>query len=160
MNAPEFEAFLKTLLEQDASASVSVATFAEAGYAISRYGLRMTLPAGATIYLQIVSSGGTRPAADHLGSPPPPTSPVALPARGRTPLAAVEEYLAAVLTGSRDRRIRDVEVYGARPVRGAVPYGLNVTFHSGARISCYVAHALRAGVNEPGTRRFPSVRAV
>ncbi|MGA5442471.1 hypothetical protein ACPCKW_23540 [Streptomyces griseoincarnatus] len=160
MNAAEFETFLKGLIEQDASASVRVATFAEAGYTISRYGLRITLPAGATIYLQIVSSGGPHRSADELGPPPPPHPPVVLPARGRTSLAAVEQYLGSVLTGSQDQRIRDVEVYGARPVRGAVPYGLNVTFHSGNRISCYIAHALRAGVNEPGTRRFPSIRSI
>lgn len=160
MNAPEFQTFLKSLVEQDPSAAVGVATFAEAGYTVSQVGLRMTLPAGATIYLQIVSSGQPRPSADPLGPPPPATPPVVLPAHGTTALASVEEYLAAVLTGSQDRRIHDVEVYGARPVRGAVPYGLKVAFHSGARISCYVAHALRPGVSEPGTRRFPSIRTI
>jgi hypothetical protein len=71
----------------------------------------------------------------------------------------VEQLLEATVVNSQDPRLLSVEIYSRRPVRGAVPFGVNVSFHSGARICGYIVHTAAAGSARPG-RRFPSAHEI
>ncbi|MCX5215686.1 hypothetical protein OG689_41765 [Kitasatospora sp. NBC_00240] len=155
--AGQFESLLKSLLTSEGGVS-AVTTFAEAGYTVSRYGLRLSLPSGAAVYLQIVSASAPDGRAPQQGTAPPRLRAAALPARGKTSLSAVERHLQAVLSSAGDRRIRLTEPYSARGA--SIAYGLHVRFHNGATVYCYVVHALAPGTDVPRGRPFRSVRQI
>ncbi|MCM2430955.1 hypothetical protein [Streptomyces sp. RKAG337] len=157
--AARFEVVLRDLLTAAGSDPASTATFAEAGYTSSRYGLRLALPAGAVVYLQIIAARPPDGRSDEQGPPPPQLRAAALPGRGRTAMTAVERYLISVLTARQDPYVRWVEPLSA--LGGSIPYGLRITFHSGAIVCCYVAHALPSASSGsvPGTR-FPSIQHI
>ncbi|MFI6112756.1 hypothetical protein [Kitasatospora sp. NPDC051164] len=92
------------------------------------------------------------------GAPPPRLRAAALPAVGKTPLTAVERYLVGVLTARQDPFIRPVEPLSA--ANGAIPFGLNITFHCGAAVCCYVAYLVPAGYSRPLGGPYPALREV
>jgi hypothetical protein len=123
-------------------------TFAEAGYPLP-WGVELTLPTGARIYLQTVTDPSD---SDHPPTGPvaPAMDPVELPAEGPTELAAVERWLGWCLTGHQSAWIREVELFQARRGRRSVPHGLAVKAHSGARMWIYFRHATPAGRDPRG----------
>lgn len=119
-------------------------TFAEAGYPLP-WGVELTLPAGARIYLQTPTdpSSATQP---PTGPAVRPAEPVELPASGPTELAAVERWLGWCLTGPQSAWIERVDLFqNRRPGRHGIPHGLAVRAHSGARMWVYFRHATPAG---------------
>ncbi|GAA2970202.1 hypothetical protein GCM10010519_01790 [Streptomyces lactacystinicus] len=154
--ASEFESLLHTCLDENTRNQVQVATFAETGCTHSRYGLRLTLPTGAEVYLQIVAARPPDGRAEPQGTPPPRQRAAALPAVGKTPLTAVERHLIRALTARQDPFIRWVEPLSA--ANGAIPYGLHVTFHCGAVVCCYVAYLVPAGYSRPLGGPYPALR--
>ncbi|MEU8759432.1 hypothetical protein [Streptomyces sp. NPDC048659] len=156
--ASEFESLLRACLDDNTANRGQVATFAETGCTHSRYGLRLTLPTSAEVYLQIVAARPPDARAEQQGAPPPRLRAAALPAVGKTPLAAVERHLIGVLTARRDPFIRRVEPLSA--ANGAIPYGLHVTFHCGAAVCCYVAYLVPAGYSRPLGGPYPALHQV
>ena len=156
--AAAFEVVLRRALLASGSDPAAVATFSECGYDHSRYGLRLALPAGAAVYLQIVAARPPDPRSGPEGSPPPRTRAPSLPGRGRTALTLVELHLVAALTALEDRRIRWVEPFST--LKGSIPFGLRVVFHCGATVCCYLVHAVPAGSTRPHGGRFPSIRHI
>lgn len=156
--ACEFESFLRTCLDESPRSQGQIATFAETSCTHSRFGLRLTLPTGAEVYLQIVAARPPDGHAEPQGAPPPRLPAAALPAVGKTPLTAVEQYLAGVLTARQDPFIRRVEPLSA--ANGAIPFGLNVTFHCGAAVCCYVAYLVPAGYSRPLGGPYPALRQI
>jgi hypothetical protein len=102
--AAGFEALLRTALDEVSQGLAT--TFAECGCAHSRYGLRLTLPAGAEVDLQLVSARPPDERGTAQGSPPPLQRAAALPAAGKTALTAVERHLIGVLTARQDPSVR------------------------------------------------------
>lgn len=119
-------------------------TFAQADYALP-WGVELTLPTGARIYLQTPTDPTAAPL-PCAGPPPPRMEPVTLPTQGPTPLADVELWLGAALTTGQSPWIAGVDVFHARRGRRpAVPWGLAVRAHSGARAWVYFRHCTPAG---------------
>lgn len=157
-SAAGFESLLREALLAAGDAPASVSAFSEIGYTRSLYGLRLTLPSGAGVYLQIIAARAADERRSAVGTPPPPQRAAALPSRGPTRLTAVERHLVRALTARRDERIRYVEPLSA--AAGSIPFGLRVTFHSGAMVCCNVAHAVPPGERTSVGGVFPSVAAI
>ncbi|MFE2934855.1 hypothetical protein [Streptomyces sp. NPDC059278] len=138
-----------------AEPQVRARSFEEAGYTECPFGVELWLPSGAVVYLQAVGADapGHRPGTPlppvH-GDPLPVSKPVALPGEGPTEMAAVERWLRWRITTGQSAEISRVSLFQNRNGRNAVPYGLALTFHSGARVWLYFRHATPAG-RQPGT---------
>lgn len=157
-HAAGFQVLLREALAAAGDDPASLATFAEAGYTRSRYGLRLTLPAGAVIYLQIVAARPPDSRRSPVGTPPPQQRAAALPARGATQLTAVERHLIKALTARQDPLVRWVEPLST--LKTAIPFGLRVTFHNGAVVCCYVVHAVPVKARSPLGGLFPSIGTI
>ncbi|MEU6405361.1 hypothetical protein [Streptomyces sp. NPDC046985] len=135
-----------------------MATFDESGCTHSRYGLRLTLPTGVEVYLQIVAGQPADERRPAQGAPPIRQRSAPLPAAGKTALAAVELHLIDVLTARQDPFVQEVAPLSSS--NGSIPYGLRVAFHSGAYVFCYVALLVPAGRTRPLGGLFPSLSHV
>lgn len=143
MNAEEWAGELLRVIRAEGGGRAR--TFAEAGYALP-WGVELWLPTGARIYLQTPTdpSAATGP---PTGRAAPPPEPVELPAEGPTELVEVERWLGWCLTtGARSAWIERVVLFQDRPRgRHAIPHGLTLHAHSGARLWVYFRHATPAG---------------
>ena len=157
-DAAGFESLLRQALVAAGDDPDGVTTFAEAGYTRSRYGLRLALPSGATVHLQIVATRPPDQEGPRRGALPPKQHSAALPAQGKTSLSAVEQHLASALTAIGDPHIRRVEPLSS--LGTAVPYGLRVVFHCRAVVCCYLVRATPAGALHPRGGLFPSLRRI
>lgn len=149
MRPARFAAFLQQLIRDDPQ-DTGAWPLAECGYTGCPHGVVLGLPTRALVYLQCVASSppGQQPGQEEQvvhGPPPPPIRAPDLAVAGLTPVVNVERYLGALLTGAQYPEVAAVELYADRPKQGAVPHGLNVRFHSGARIFLYVRHQVPAG---------------
>lgn len=148
--------FAETLLHWvRADQQVRARSFADAGYTACPLGVELWLPTRAVIYLQVVGALSLAQRADSedlmvTGAPPPLVPPVTLPTEGPTDLAEVERWLAWRITGALSAEIATVRLFQDRTVRGSIPHGLAITFHSGARAWIYFRHATPAG-RQPGS---------
>lgn len=149
MRPARFAAFLQQLIRDDPQ-QTGAWPLAECGYTACPYGVVLGLPTRALVYLQCVASSppGQRPDEEELvvhGAPPPPIRAPDLAVAGLTPMVNVERYLGALITGAQHLEVAEVKLYADREKQGAVPHGLNVRFHSGARIYLYVRHQVASG---------------
>ncbi|MFJ9574657.1 hypothetical protein [Streptomyces bacillaris] len=156
--AAGFENLLRACLSQDGAAEGPVTTFGESGCTHSRYGLRLMLPTGVEVYLQIVAGQPPDERRPAQGAPPLRQRSAPLPATGRTALAAVELHLTDALTTRQDPLIQAVAPLSSS--NGSIPYGLRVAFHSGAYVFCYVAFLIPAGRTRPLGGLFPTLSHV
>lgn len=127
-------------------------TFADAAYTDAPHGVQLALPSGAVVFLQVVGRAAPGIRVDHSpvhADPPPVTAAPELPTSGLTELAEVERWLVWRITHARSTQIKTVGVFHGRTGRRAIPHGLQVDFHSGARAWVYFRHATPAG-REPG----------
>lgn len=166
MRPARFAAFLQQLIRDDPQ-QTGAWPLAECGYTACPYGVVLGLPTRALVYLQGVSvpppgeSGGADAERVVHGTPPPPIRAPDLATAGLTPMVNVERYLGALITGAQCTEVAAVELYADREKAGAVPHGLNVRFHSGARICLYVRHAVPAGRQlRDGEKPFRPMSAV
>lgn len=125
-------------------------SFADCGYTQTSCGLVLGLPTRALVYWQTCATAWpgenyADPEQPAQGVPPPAMSMPVLPVQQITPMVNVERYMGALLTGCANEETSAVELYADRPHGGAIPYGLNVRFHNGARIFLYARHCLPAG---------------
>jgi hypothetical protein len=125
-------------------------TFAECGYTQTAHGLVLGLPTRALVYWQACGALGPGERFENAeqpvrGMPPPPMSMPQLPAMATTAMVTVERYVGALLTGAQDKETSAVSLYADRPIGRGVPYGLNVHFHSGAKVFLYARHCVPAG---------------
>lgn len=150
MRPPRLQEHLAHLVHTDPQPTAA-RLFRAMGYTGSPYGLVLTLPTGALVYFQCAGTAWagddySKPDRIEYGTPPPPISMPTLPTgTALTPLVQVERYLGALLTGAACGEVATVELYADRPRLGAVPYGLNVTFHNGAKGFVYARHCVPAG---------------
>lgn len=156
--AAGFESLLRTCLSQDSDAGGRVAAFGEFGCTHSRYGLRLTLPTGVEVHLQIVAGQPADERRPAQGAPPPRQRSAPLPTAGKTALTAVELHLIDALTARQDPFVQEVTPLSSS--NGSIPYGLRVAFHSGAYVFCYVAFLVPAGRTRPLGGLFPSLSRV
>jgi hypothetical protein len=156
--AAGFENLLRACLDHDSGAGGRVASFAESGCTHSRYGLRLTLPTGVDVYLQIVAGQPADERRPAQGAPPPRQRSTPLPTAGKTALTDVELHLIDSLTARQDPIIREVTPLSSSS--GSIPYGLRVAFHSGAYVFCYVAFVVPASRTRPLGGLFPSLMRV
>lgn len=156
MQAERFARELLTWICADQQ--VRARSFEDAGYTECPHGVELWLPSRAVVYLQAV--GTAAPGGPVRGEALPVTEPAALPPEGPTELAAVERWLRWRITAARSAEISKVSLFQSRTGRNAIPHGLAVTFHSGARVWLYFRHATPAG-RQPGAgalwRALPSV---
>ena len=144
-----FVQHLMNLVHQDPQPT-GAWTFEECGYTATPYGLVLGLPTRALVYWQTCATAWPGESYDSpeqpaRGQPPPAMTMPTLPTVQMTPLVNVERYMGALLTGCANEETAAVELYADRPRPGAIPYGLNVRFHNGARIFLYARHCLPAG---------------
>ena len=145
-----FEPHLLQLIREDPQPT-GAWTFAECGLSDPPMGVVLGLPTRALVYLQCVASPwpGDRydqPEQVQYGDLPPPLSMPVLPSpAGLTGMVLVERYLGSLLTGHQGGELAAVELYADRAKPGAIPYGLNATFHNGSRIFLYARHCIPAG---------------
>ncbi|MCG7522861.1 hypothetical protein MHW47_00125 [Streptomyces sp. OfavH-34-F] len=156
--AAGFQNLLRACLSHDGADEGPVATFEESGCTHSRYGLRLTLPTGVQVYLQIVAGQPPDERRPAQGAPPLRQRSAPLPTTGSTALAAVELHLIDALTARQDPLVQAVTPLSSS--NGSIPYGLRVAFHSGAYVFCYVALLVPAGWTRPLGGLFPELSHV
>lgn len=150
MRPPRLQEHLAYLVRADPQPT-EARLFRDTGYTDPPYGVVLSLPTGALAYLQCVGSAWpgddySKPDRIDYGPPPPAmTMPLLPTGSALTPLVLVERYLGALLTGAGCGEVATVDLYADRPRRGAVPHGLNVGFHNGAKGFVYVRHCVPAG---------------
>lgn len=150
MRPPRLQEHLSYLVNADPQPT-SARLLGHCGYTTVPYGIVLTLPTGALVYFQCAGTAWagddySKPDRIEYGTPPPLISMPTLPTGSAlTPLVQVERYLGALLTGAACGEVATVALYADRPRLGAVPYGLNVSFHNGARGFVYARHCVPAG---------------
>lgn len=125
----------------------AAATFADAGWTRSRWGVVMRPVGGGEVWWQIVMTFST--------DQPPVTGPDPAAYTARTPppgnfLAAVEEAMCAGLSTGCGGQAASVYGYSGRERPAAMGYGAGVEFRNGARGFVQLAHALRPARNRAG----------
>jgi len=137
MRLPRWAPWVQDVL-QGSPAIVDVRTFAEAGITDPQYGHVITLRTGAQVALQWVRtsppSGDLGDEIPVTGEPPAAQTLPELPSSGKTPLALIEEHLAALIAGGGNAEIRVVERKSVREDAGPRPCCVVVRMHSGADI--------------------------
>jgi hypothetical protein len=146
-----FELWMRDLVTPEVA---KCQTYEEVGFQRSNSGLMITLHNGGTVNLQFTAKSAPGDAYDQPevireGDAPAPVDSgppiVGDPVR----LADVEARLAALMMNSGSDELARVERFSTRDPRGAVPYGLRITWHSGAQSYVNVLTAFQAD-RQPG----------
>lgn len=150
MRPARFQTLLHQLLDQDPQVK-TVQPATATGIDRYPYALAVTYPTGARTLLQIL---GTSADGDRYnqteqiieGDRAPAEVPVPeVFDQGTLRLDRVDQHLTAVILNSGSREIVSAQPFSGREQAGAIPYGVKVVFHDGARIYLNVVHAVPAG---------------
>jgi hypothetical protein len=149
---PERFNHLLTAAAQKAGADAR--TLDEAGHTDHRYGVAMRAGSG-QVWWSFTAAGApgdkySEPEAAPVSGPRP--EPVTAPALGpKVTIADLEIALAsALLELDEHAEIATIDRYSTRENPGAIPYGLTIGFHSGARIYLNGLATIRQGEDRPG----------
>lgn len=148
MRPPRFETWLDSLVTSDPQPTTS-RTFAESRHTDPPYGIVMTLPTGSEVWLQCAATSPLdvyATAEQVVRGPALPRRDVpVLPVDGPVETPVVEAYLEALLVNAPGGEISAVDRYSQRAKVGAVPYGMTLSFYSGARIFLYFRYLVAQG---------------
>ncbi|WP_062207354.1 hypothetical protein [Streptomyces sp. NBRC 109706] len=117
------------------------------------FGVKVRLPGGAEIWHAITTQPRDGDRQEEPEQPvekeaPHPVDVPELPA-GRAPVAAVERYLAALISNAGSAEVSRVYGYSDREQSGSTA-GFGVEFWSGAKAFAPFVHAMRPGQTSPG----------
>ncbi|MFE3198945.1 hypothetical protein [Embleya sp. NPDC059237] len=149
-----FEPWLAELLRQS-GAVTDVAVRTEAGEQKAPrpgpYGVSLRLRNGATVDLGITAESAAgdqyaQPETEVRGEPPTRLESVPAIDGAKVRVADIEEWLAALVVNSGSPELRKVSTrYSQEDPPGAIPFGLELRWHSGAKIRVNFQHAYSSG---------------
>ncbi|MFJ3182543.1 hypothetical protein ACIPJN_29710 [Streptomyces sp. NPDC086796] len=116
----------------------------------------MTFSTGARMWLAVTTASAGAVSMPSNTQVPPWLLPKLVRHDRMIPLLDAELYLAAVLHGAGDPRIRSAYAYNSRPARPSTP-GVGLLLADGARAYLPVVYTARAGQN-PGQRPFEQLQ--
>ncbi|OPC82567.1 hypothetical protein B4N89_17930 [Embleya scabrispora] len=158
MRPKRFEPWLAELLRQS-GAVTDVAVRTEAGEQRAPrpgpYGVSLRLRNGATIELGITAESApgdqyVQTETEVRGEPPARVESVPAIDGAKVKVADVEEWLAALAVNSGSPELRKVSTrYSQEDPPGAIPYGVELRWHSGAKTRVNFQHAYSSG-DRPG----------
>ncbi|WP_161358504.1 hypothetical protein [Streptomyces sp. SID3343] len=130
-------------------------TYDEVGFERSASGLVIELRNGGGINLQFAAKSAPGDAYDQVevvreGEPPAPVEPGPSIDGGSVRLDDFEARIAALVLNTGSTELVDVQRYSTRDPRGAVSYGLRISWHSGAQTYVNVLTAWPSG-GRPGS---------
>lgn len=151
MRLPRWAPWVEDVLK-GSPAITAVKPFADAGITDLKFGHVITLRTGAQIALQWVRTSppsGDQPEEEAVatGEPPAAQTLPELPGSGRTPLALVEEHIAALIANGGNAEIRAVERKSVRDDAGLRPCCVIVRMHNGADVFGVFRSMAPAGAN-------------
>lgn len=158
MRPVRFEPWLAELLRQS-GAVTDVAIRTEAGEQKAPrpgpYGVSFRLSNGATVALSITAESAqgdqyAQPETEVQGEPPARIESVPTIDGAKVKVADIEEWLAALVVNSGSPELLQVSTrYSQEDPLGAIPYGLELRWHSGAKIRLNFQDAYSSG-GRPG----------